>query len=66
MSAVADTVKSWTKAAQKNAGLLIVLGVIEIIAGFLAVGSPLITGLTVTVVVGVMLSISGAVRLIDK
>jgi len=64
MSAVADTVRSWTKEAKKNAGLLIALGVIEIIAGFLALGSPLIAGLAVTVVVGVMLVISGAVRLI--
>lgn len=64
MSAVADTVKSWTKEAKKNAGLLIVLGVIEIIAGFLAIASPLIAGLAVTVVVGVMLVISGTVRLI--
>jgi len=64
MSAVADTVRSWTKEAKKHAGLLIMLGVIEIIAGFLAVGSPLIAGLAVTIVVGAMLVISGTVRLI--
>jgi uncharacterized membrane protein HdeD (DUF308 family) len=64
MSVVTDTVKSWTQAAKKNSGLLIALGVIEIIAGFLAVGSPLIAGLTITVFVGVMLAISGAARLL--
>jgi uncharacterized membrane protein HdeD (DUF308 family) len=64
MSAITDTVKDWTKEAKKNAGLLIALGVIEIIAGFLALASPLIAGLAVTVVVGVMLVVGGVVRLI--
>jgi uncharacterized membrane protein HdeD (DUF308 family) len=54
----------WLKEAKKNAGLLIALGVIEVIAGFLALGSPLIAGLAVTVLVGIALIVAGVTRLI--
>ncbi len=53
----------WLKDAKKNAGLLIGLGVIEVVVGVLALGSPLITGLAVTVLVGIALIVAGFARL---
>ena len=42
-----------------NAGLTIVSGVILLIAGMLAIGSPLVAGLSITIMVGAMLAVSG-------
>ena len=56
---------SWIEKAKKNAGWLIALGVIEIIAGILAIGSPLITGIAVTILVGAMLVVAGIARIIS-
>jgi uncharacterized membrane protein HdeD (DUF308 family) len=56
---------TWLEKAKKSAGRLIVLGVLEIVAGFLAVGAPLLAGIAVTVLVGVALLMGGAVRLVS-
>lgn len=55
----------WLTEASKNAGWLIVLGVVQVIAGFVAMGSPLIVGIAVTLLVGISLGISGVARLIE-
>ena len=55
---------NWAHSAAKSAGLLVVLGVLTVIAGFMAVGSPLLTGLGVTVIVGIAMVIAGIARTI--
>ncbi len=44
---------------KKNAGLTIVSGVILLIAGMLAILSPFVAGISITVMVGAMLAVSG-------
>ena len=44
---------------KKNARLAVIVGVIMLICGILAIGSPLVAGMSVTVVVGVMLLVGG-------
>ena len=59
-----STVQGWLEKAKKNAGWLIVLGVVEIVAGILAIGGPLVAGLAVTVVVGIAFLMAGGARLV--
>jgi len=51
--------KEFLDGIKKNAGIAIAVGVLLVIAGFLAIGSPLVAGLSVSVFVGVMLMIGG-------
>jgi len=51
--------KEFLDGIKKNAGVAIAVGVLLVIAGFLAIGSPLVAGLSVSVFVGVMLMIGG-------
>jgi len=44
---------------KKNAGLAVVIGVVTLIAGLLAIMSPLVAGVSITILVGAMLAISG-------
>jgi len=44
---------------KKNARLAVIVGVLMLICGFLAIGSPFVAGMSVTVVVGVMLIVGG-------
>jgi len=44
---------------RKNAGLTVVSGIILVIAGMLAVMSPLVAGLSITIMVGAMLAVGG-------
>ncbi len=53
----------WLKEAKKNAGWIIALGVVQIIVGMLALGSPLVAGIAVAVVAGVFLSAAGIIRI---
>jgi uncharacterized membrane protein HdeD (DUF308 family) len=57
-------VQTWLEAAKKNAGWLIVLGIVEIVAGILAVAGPFVAGLAVTVVVGIAFLLGGGARLV--
>jgi hypothetical protein len=54
---------SWLREARRNAGWLIALGVLGVIVGMLAIGSPLVAGVSVSIVVGTMLVITGLVHL---
>jgi uncharacterized membrane protein HdeD (DUF308 family) len=54
---------TWLDEAKKNSGFLIFLGVATVIFGILAVGAPLITGITVAVMVGVLLLLAGIARI---
>ena len=58
------TAKRWMEQAKKNAGLLIVLGFLTVILGVVAVSTPLITGVAVTVFVGFLLLGSGAAQVV--
>jgi uncharacterized membrane protein HdeD (DUF308 family) len=55
---------SWMDEAKKNAGLLIFLGVSTVILGVVAIASPLITGVAVTVFVGFLLLASGVAQIV--
>ena len=44
---------------RKNAKLTVTCGIILIVAGFLAIVSPLVAGLSITIMVGAMLAVSG-------
>ena len=55
---------SWMDEAKKNAALLIFLGVSTVILGVVAIASPLITGVAVTVFVGFLLLASGVAQIL--
>jgi uncharacterized membrane protein HdeD (DUF308 family) len=57
------TVTGWVKEAKKNAGLIIVLGVVTVIAGFLALVMPWASGVGIAIFVGVALVFGGVARL---
>jgi uncharacterized membrane protein HdeD (DUF308 family) len=61
---IAMTPNAWLKDAKKNAGWLIALGVVSVIVGVLAIGSPMVAGMSVSMVVGAMLLITGIGHLI--
>ncbi len=44
---------------RSNATLTLIIGIVMIIAGLLAVGSPAVAGLSLTIMVGAMLAVSG-------
>jgi uncharacterized membrane protein HdeD (DUF308 family) len=55
---------TWMEEAKKNSGLLIFLGIMTVIFGVVAIGSPLITGVAVVVFVGFLLLASGVARIV--
>jgi uncharacterized membrane protein HdeD (DUF308 family) len=64
MENVREAVSGWVQEAKKNAGWLVALGVLIVVAGFLAIASPLASGLSVVVLIGVALTIGGVARTI--
>jgi uncharacterized membrane protein HdeD (DUF308 family) len=56
--------KAFLDGIKESAGAAIAVGVLLVIAGLLAMGSPLVAGLSVSVVVGVMLLIAGVGQLV--
>jgi uncharacterized membrane protein HdeD (DUF308 family) len=59
-----DRATDWASEAKGNAGKIVLLGIVTAIAGFLALVWPWISGLAVTVVIGVCLLIGGVARLV--
>jgi uncharacterized membrane protein HdeD (DUF308 family) len=55
---------TWMDEAKKNSGLLIFLGILTVIFGVVAIGSPLIAGVAVAVFVGFLLLASGVARIV--
>jgi len=55
---------TWIEEAKKNSGFLIFLGILTVIFGVVAVGSPLITGVAVSVFVGFLLLASSVAQII--
>ena len=64
MANVKEAVGDWAHEAKKNAGWLVALGVVTVIAGVLAIGSPLASGLLVVVILGIAMTIGGVTRTI--
>ena len=64
MENVRDVVSGWVQEAKNNALWLVALGVLTVIAGILAIASPLLSGLIVVVLIGVALAIGGVARTI--
>jgi uncharacterized membrane protein HdeD (DUF308 family) len=54
----------WAHEAKKNATWLIVLGVLTAFLGVLAIGSPLMTGIAVTLFIGGLLTFMGVLQII--
>jgi len=55
---------SITETAKKSRGILIILGILNIFFGLIALGSPLIAGAAVTLLIGIMLTLSGVFELV--
>ena len=55
---------TWVDEAKKNSGLLVFLGILTVVFGVFAVGTPFITGVAVTLFVGVMLAVSGVAQIV--
>ncbi len=64
MSELREAIGGWAQRAAKNATWLTVLGGVTVIAGFMAIASPLGAGLGVSVVIGIALVIAGIARTI--
>ena len=64
MANLREAVSSWAQTAAKNAGWIVVLGVVTVVAGILAMGSPLASGLTVVLFIGVAMLMGGVARII--
>jgi uncharacterized membrane protein HdeD (DUF308 family) len=59
-------VSAWVKDAKKNAGWLIALGVLSMVVGGMAVGSPLVAGTSVSAVVGFFMLVAGLSQLLGS
>lgn len=59
-----SAVSEWAGHAKKNAGWLMALGVMTVIAGLFAIGVPVVAGAGVAWLVGVALAIGGIARLV--
>jgi len=53
-----------TGTAKKTGGLLVFLGILNILFGFVALGSPLMAGAVMTLLIGTMLILSGIFELV--
>jgi len=64
METVRETLTGWAEDAKKNAGMIVLLGVVAVIAGFLALVMPWAGGVGVTVFVGFALMVGGIARVV--
>ena len=64
MEDMRETLTGWAEDVKKNAGMIIFLGVLTVIAGFLALVMPWAGGVGVTIFVGFALIVGGVARLI--
>ena len=60
----ATMAESWIKDARKNAGWLTILGIISIVVGVLAIASPLVAGVSLTIFIGVLMIVNGVSQLL--
>lgn len=59
-----NIVSSWVKDAKRNAGWLIFLGAVSVIVGMMAIGSPMVAGASVSIVIGFFLLAAGISQLV--
>ena len=59
MDGMRETLTGWAKDAEKNAGMIIFLGVLTVIAGFLSLVMPWASGVGVAFVVGINMLFAG-------
>jgi uncharacterized membrane protein HdeD (DUF308 family) len=64
MESIKAAASSWAPEAKRNAGWLVILGIVTVVAGFLSIGSPLASGLAVTFIIGIAMTIGGVARTI--
>jgi len=64
MDAFNENIKNWLDRAKKNAGLILTLGIITVIAGFVSLLWPWISGLGIAIAIGLMFLIGGIARLV--
>jgi len=62
MENIKAAIGDWTQQVKSNAGWVVALGVVTIVAGFLSMGYPWASGLGVTVVIGIVMVIAGVAR----
>jgi uncharacterized membrane protein HdeD (DUF308 family) len=60
MSAAASPAREMKKAG----GLAMILGILLVVLGFVAVGSPLVTGVAVALSVGILVIVGGIARVV--
>ena len=58
-----SAVTTWLGEAKKNAGMIQVFGVVEIILGVLAIAAPAVAGGAIATMIGVLLMFGGILRL---
>ena len=57
---------TWLDEAKKNSGLLIFLGVLTLILGAIAIGTPFVAGVAVSVYVGILVAAAGVLRIVHS
>ena len=62
MESVRGAVTDWAQHVKKNAGWLVGLGVLTVVAGFLSIMSPMLGGLGVVFLIGIAMAIGGVAR----
>lgn len=62
MENVRTAVGDWAQQARRNSGWLVALGVLTVIAGFFAMASPVLSGLSIAVFIGIAMVIGGIAR----
>lgn len=55
---------AWIEKAKENSGRLILLGIVEVVIGVVAIMAPGLTGVAVTLMVGVLLMLGGFARIL--
>ena len=60
-----EAVSGWAQQAKKNAGWLVALGVLTVLAGIGSISAPMVGGVSVTVFIGVALLIAGIARAVS-
>ena len=64
METIRESLQDWAEHARKNAGMIILLGVVTAVAGFLAVVMPWAGGVGVVVLVGFAMLVGGIARMV--
>ena len=64
MEDMRETLTGWAEDTKKNAGMIVILGVLTVIAGFLSLAMPWASGVGVAFVVGFAMAVGGVARLI--